>query len=123
MDPTELIDLYCEVWCEPDEARRRTLLRQVWADDGTYTDPTVHAVGAEELLAHISGVRERRPGSSVVRTSIVDMHHDLARFDWRAIGADGDTLREGIDIAFFSADGSRIDRIIGFFGPLQPAAG
>jgi hypothetical protein len=123
LDTTELIDRYCEVWCEPDEDRRRMLLEHVWAEDASYTDPTVLAVGADELLTHISGVRQRRPGSRVVRTSAVDVHHDLARFAWRAIDSSGNALREGIDVAFFSADGSRIARIIGFFGPLQPDAG
>jgi hypothetical protein len=122
LDTTELIDRYCAVWCEPEEDRRRIFLEQVWAEDASYTDPTVHAVGADELLTHISGVRQRRPGSRVVRTSAVDIHHDLARFGWRAIDSGGTTLREGIDVAFFSADGSRIARIIGFFGPLQPDA-
>jgi hypothetical protein len=99
------------------------LLGQVWGEGAGYTDPTVHAVGAEELLTHISGVRRRRPGSRVVRTSMLDIHHDLARFAWRAIDPGGNTLREGIDIAFFDADGARIARIIGFFGPLQSGAG
>ncbi|MCO5118248.1 MAG: nuclear transport factor 2 family protein [Burkholderiaceae bacterium] len=119
MSTTELIDLYCEAWSDPDPVRRAELLRRVWSQDATYTDPTVHARGAEELLAHIAGVRERRPGSRVVRTSGVDEHHGLARFAWHAIEADGSTLPEGIDLAFLSSDGSRIDRIIGFFGPLK----
>ena len=47
-----------------------------------------------------------------------DTHHAVARFDWQATEADGHALLEGIDIAFISPDGSRIERIIGFFGPL-----
>jgi hypothetical protein len=34
---------------------------------------------------------------------------------------DGTALPEGIDIAFISSDGSRIERIIGFFGPIARA--
>jgi hypothetical protein len=123
VDATELIDRYCAVWSEPDEALRRSMLDAVWADGATYTDPSVHAAGAEELLAHIARVRERRPGSKVVRTSTIDAHHALARFAWCALAADGSILRDGIDIAFVSGDGTRIGRIIGFFGPLQEAAG
>jgi phytoene dehydrogenase-like protein len=118
VDTTELIDRYCAVWSEPDQARRQAMLSAVWADGATYTDPSVHTAGAEELLAHIANVRERRPGSKVVRTSTVDLHHTVVRFAWRAIGADGDLVRDGIDIAFVSADGARLERIIGFFGPL-----
>jgi hypothetical protein len=92
----------------------------VWAAGATYTDPTVHAVGADELLAHITKVQARRPGSRVIRTSEVDVHHQVARFAWCAIEASGTRLPEGVDLAFLAADGSKIERIIGFFGPTKP---
>lgn len=119
MDVTELIDRYCRVWNEPDPSDRAELLSSVWATDATYTDPSVHAAGAAELLAHIAAVRERRPGASVLRTSAVDIHHGLARFAWHIVQADGIVLPEGLDIAHLSADGRHIERIIGFFGPLS----
>jgi len=118
LDTTELIDRYCAVWNEPDAAARARMLDAVWAQGATYTDPTIHADGAQALLGHIAGMHERRPGAKVLRTSAVDLHHGLARFAWRASGADGTLLVEGIDVAFISADGKRIERIIGFFGPL-----
>ena len=118
MDITALIDRYCDVWNEPDAARRAELLAAVWAPGASYTDPSVHAAGADELLAHITKVRERRPGAKVLRSSAVDEHHGLARFAWHVVQADGVALPDGLDVAFVSADGSRIERIIGFFGPL-----
>ena len=114
-DPVELIDRYCDVWSEPDADGRAGKLAAVWAEGATYTDPTVHAAGAPELLAHIARVQSRRPGSKVTRTSAVDVHHGMGRFYWKATAADCTVLREGIDIAFFSADGAKIERIIGFF--------
>jgi hypothetical protein len=105
-----LIDRYCEVWSEHNESRRAELLVSVWASGATYTDPTVHMVGAEALLAHIAKVQARRPDSRIVRTSEVDEHHRVARFAWCAIGANGKTLIEGLDVALFSDDGSRIER-------------
>ena len=118
-DPTldQLIDTYCAGWSDPDPTRRREILGGVWADGATYTDPTVRAAGLDDLLAHIDTVVARRPGAKVVRTSQVDVHHELARFAWRVIQADGTALPEGLDLAELSADG-RICRIIGFFGPL-----
>jgi len=116
---TELIDRYCEVWNEPNPDRRAELLAQVWADDATYTDPSVHAATSGELLAHIEKVRARRPGSKVVRTSAVDFHHGLARFSWHVVQADGSALPDGLDVAELSADGKRLERIVGFFGPLR----
>jgi hypothetical protein len=119
MDISELIDRYCQVWTEPNAARRAELLASVWAANATYTDPSVHAANAEALLSHIAKVQARRPGSKVLRTSLVDVHHGIARFAWHVVQADGTTLPEGLDLAFVSSDGAKIERIIGFFGPLE----
>lgn len=113
-----LIDTYCAAWNDPHVDSRRELLGAVWADSGTYTDPTVHLAGVDALVAHISTVLAHRPGAKVLRTSFVDEHHGLARFAWRVVQADGSLLPEGIDFAEVSADG-RIQRIVGFFGPLS----
>ena len=122
MDVTELIDRYCRVWNEADSSARAELLASLWGSNATYTDPSVHTTSAHELLAHIAAVRARRPGASVARTSAVDVHHSVARFAWHVVQADGTALPEGIDIAFISSDGSRIERIIGFFGPVARPA-
>ena len=116
MDTTALIDRYCLAWTEPDAGRRAELLASVWAPTATYTDPSVHATNAVELLAHIAKVQARRPGAKVVRTSAVDFHHDMARFAWHVALPGGSIPLEGIDIAFLTVDGARIERIIGFFG-------
>ncbi len=118
MNVTELIDRYCRVWNETDPSIQADLLASCWATGATYTDPSVHAANAQELLNHIASVRARRPGALIVRTSAVDAHHSVARFAWHVVQADGTALPEGIDIAFVSSDGSRIERIIGFFGPI-----
>lgn len=116
-DLESVIDTYCAAWSDPDPARRRELLGSAFAEGATYTDPTVHAAGVDELLTHIGAVVARRPGAEVVRTSRVDAHHNLARFAWRVVLADGTALPEGLDLAELSSDG-RIGRIVGFFGPL-----
>jgi len=119
MDVVEVIDRYCAVWSDPDSSRRAALLAQVWSEGATYTDPTVHANGGAELLAHIERIMTKRPGGKVVRTSELDVHHGVARFGWRALDANGATLRDGIDLVVLSKDG-KIERIVGFFGELVP---
>ena len=119
MEASDLIDRYCQVWTEPDADRRKELLASVWADGATYTDPSVHASNAIELLAHIATVQSKRPGAKVLRTSAVDVHHGIARFAWHVVEANGNQLPEGLDIAFLTPDRRRIERIIGFFGPLN----
>jgi hypothetical protein len=99
--------------------QRRALLLPIWSDDATYTDPTVHATGAEELLTHIAGIQNKHPGARILRTSEVDVHHGIARFAWKFVMPDGSSLPEGLDIALLDAGEKRIVRIIGFFGALK----
>lgn len=110
-----LIDRYCQAWSEPTAAAREAALAEVWAPGAVYTDPTVQAEGAAALLAHIARVHEQRPGARVARRGAIDEHHGLARFTWAAIQRDGTVVRSGIDIATLTADGSRIQRMVGFF--------
>ena len=117
MDVEALITLYCEAWDEPDRARRRQILGRVWAADATYTDPTVHTAGIDELVEHIGKVLEKYPGSRIVRTSAVDTHHTVLRFSWHKTLADGSKLPEGIDFGELSGDG-KLRRMVGFFGAL-----
>jgi hypothetical protein len=93
-------------------------LKAVWAEDATYTDPTVHLTGVAELVEHIGRVLGQYPGSRIVRTSAVDAHHSVARFGWKKVLADGSSLPEGIDFVAFS-DAGAIQRVVGFFGPLR----
>jgi hypothetical protein len=67
------------------------------------------------MTAHAS-----RPGATNVRTSAVDVHHDVARFAWHVRMPDGRTLPEGLDVVTLTDDQAAIRRIIGFFGPLAP---
>lgn len=116
-----LVDAYCSVWSQPDPELRRQQLLPVWASNATYTDPTVHTTGFDELIEHIGKVLARRPGSRVERTSKVDGHHECARFAWHVVQADGTSLPEGIDFLEINDDG-KIQRIVGFFGPLEKRA-
>ncbi|MGX9178990.1 hypothetical protein [Mesorhizobium sp. BHbdii] len=118
MPLTLLIDSYCAAWSDESAERRRALLLPIWSDGATYTDPAVHATGAEELLAHIARVLAKHPGARILRTSDVDVHHGIARFAWKFAMADGSSFPGGLDIAFLDAGQKRITRIIGFFGPL-----
>ena len=55
------------------------------------------------------------PGHSLTRTTVVDAHHDHARFGWTVNGPDGTVAVAGIDVVTFAPDG-RIQTAIGFFG-------
>jgi len=119
MDLSELITLYTGAWSEPDRALRQQLLERVWAEDGTYTDPTAQVAGREEFVDHIGGFFERFPGAHFELTSGIDTHHEKLRFSWRMLLADGKVSVEGVDFGELSTDG-KLHRIVGFFGPLGP---
>jgi hypothetical protein len=107
------IDRYLAAWNETDPAARAALLEQAVAADLWYRDPLIEADGREGFAATLGFVQEHYPGHVIVRTSDVDAHHDLVRFNW-AFGVPGeDPVLSGVDVAKFDADG-RLHRIIGF---------
>ena len=114
-----LVDRYCLAWSDPDPARRRALLAEVLAPGARYTDPRADAATLDALAAHIDGVLAQRPGARVLRTSGIDLHHGMARFAWHVMQADGTALPEGLDVVWLSAHGTRLERVVGFFGPLR----
>ena len=120
MDETAVVAAYGAAWLEPDAGERLALLETAWADDGRYEDPTGAAEGRAALSAHIGAFHAARPGARIEITSGVDRHHDVLRFAWRMVAADGSVAVEGIDFGVLAADG-RLARIVGFFGPV-PAA-
>jgi hypothetical protein len=115
----ETVKVYCDAWSESNIEKRRMMLERVWNSDGTYTDPVSHVEGREALISRITGFLEKFPGAKIVPSSHADLHHDVLRFTWRLVGADGKTLNEGIDFGEIANDG-RLKRIVGFFGPIKP---
>lgn len=114
-----VVNAYIDAWNEGDEDRRRHLLTETMEEGAVYCDPTTRTGGHADLSAHISTLLDRYPGRRVVRTSDVDVHHDVCRFHWRLIKADGTQLPESVDFVEFGADG-RLRRVVGFFGALDP---
>ena len=120
MTPTEEIVLaYGAAWTETDEGKRRALLEKSWAENGTYTDPTVEVVGREALVQHIGGFHQRFAGHRIHLTSGVDEHHSRLRFTWAMVNPEGSRVSEGIDFGEVGSDG-RLIRITGFFGLPSP---
>jgi len=113
-----LVDSYCQGWSDPDPLVRERCIRETLAPEATYVDPRTDTLSVEQLLAHISKTVASRPGATVKRTSNVDVHHNLARFNWQVLLSDGTNLPEGIDFIELEDDHRRIRRIVGFFGPL-----
>jgi hypothetical protein len=72
--------------------------------------------GRDALSRHIAAVQAGRPGARLEFMSGIDVHHNLVRFLWRLVRADGTCGDTSIDFGEIGPDG-RLVRIIGFFGP------
>jgi hypothetical protein len=115
----EIVLAYVAAWSETDEAKRRALLEKGWAENSTYTDPTVEVVGREALVQHIGGIHRQFTDCRIILTSRVDEHHDRIRFTWAMVNPKGSRVSEGIDFGEVGSDG-RLIRITGFFGLPSP---
>ena len=109
------VDAYLQTWNETDPATRSALIGQALAADLWYRDPMLEADGLEAYDAMIAAVQAQMPGLVMSRTSPIDAHRDVLRFNW-ALGAPGEApVFAGLDVAKTDADG-RLHRIIGFAG-------
>ncbi len=112
---TTVIDTYLSAWNETDAARRAALIEASLGADLWYRDPMLAADGREAFAATVASVQAAFPGHVMRRTSGVDGHHDLVRFNWALAAPGQDPVFAGVDIAKFDADG-KLHRIIGFGG-------
>ncbi len=117
MDAAAVVETYVRAWHERDEATRRRLLEESWADDGVYTDPGSTIEGREALVQAIAEFHEERPDVHIEVRSRIDSFGNHFRFIWTTVDAAGADLREGIDFGQLDADG-RIVLIVGFVGLL-----
>ncbi len=110
---TTAIDTYIAAWNETDDAKRLELLEQSCGADLWYRDPMLDADGIEAFSAKLAFVQSQFPGYVTSRTSDVDAHHDLVRFNW-AVALPGEApVIAGVDVAKFD-DTGKLHRIIGF---------
>ena len=116
---TAIVTQYMAAWNEPDDTARRTLLAQCWSDSGVYLDPNVSLAGRDALATKIGEVLASRPGARLEFMSGIDVHHNMVRFLWRLVRADGSCGDISIDFGEVGPDG-RLTRIFGFFGAPPP---
>jgi hypothetical protein len=115
------VDAYLQTWNETDAATRAELIDGALGADLWYRDPMLEADGLEAYDAMIAAVQAQFPGLVMSRTSAVDAHRDVVRFNW-AMGAPGEPpVLAGLDVAKVDAAG-KLHRIIGFAGETIAAA-
>ncbi|GAA2246202.1 MULTISPECIES: nuclear transport factor 2 family protein [Kitasatospora] len=118
-DLQQVAERYIAVWNETDQAARRKLIDELWAEDGGYTDPLVDVRGRDAIDATIGAAQAQFPGL-VFTLGPVDAHHHLARFTWDLGPAGAEALVVGFDVVTVDEDG-RISAVLGFLDKV-PAA-
>ena len=78
------------VFSEPDEARRRQALEELWQPDGTLYEAEKVVAGIEAISASVSALLAMLPpGTRFAPDGAAVGHHGLARLRWRAVDAAG----------------------------------
>ena len=91
------VEAYVAAWNEPDAAARMKILGGCWADDATYLDPNADLRDARRSATHITKMQAGRPGARIEFMSGIDLHHNVVRFLWRLVRADGSAGDVSID--------------------------
>lgn len=115
-DYPESLDHMLAAWNETDPAKIRVLLEKALHPDVHFVDPSIDVTGIDGFEANVHEVHARVPGASYSRTSGVDSHHGLYRYNW-AIHLDGKLLLAGFDVTE-TDEQARVKRVLGFFGEL-----
>ncbi len=111
----ETIDRYLAAYCEPDAARRATMVADAWSDGGSLFDPPFEGTGHEALCDLTDVVLHHYPAHTFRRTTTVDLHHDRGRYGWVLVDPSGTAAVTGTDFARFDPEGKLME-IVGFFG-------
>jgi ketosteroid isomerase-like protein len=130
----ELVDRYFALWNEADPERRRELIEGLWAEDGEQilqateeartiaagpgvgTSAVFEVRGYAELEARVASAYEHwiaALGWSFRSRDDVDRVHDVVKFHWEAVDADGEVTGVGLNFLVLTTDG-RIERDYSF---------
>ena len=112
----ESFDHMLAAWNERDLSLIRAHLDKALAEDIEFIDPTIVTRGIGEYEQNVRGFRLKYPDAQHARSSGVDSHHNLHRYNWDII-VGGNVFLRGFDVTETNAEG-KVCRVLGFFGPL-----
>ena len=116
----EIVERYLAAWNETDASRRRKLVDELWAEDGSYTDPLVAAEGRDAVDATLGAVQAQFPGLVFRLGGPVDAHHEQARFSWHLGPGGSEPVVIGFDVAVLNG-GGQIRSVYGFLDKVPTA--
>ena len=126
LDVKDLTGRYVAAWNEPDPARRRQAIRELWAEDGIhvlqppaefrqaaaglgFTSAALEARGHDELEVRVSRAYQDfvAPGEFAFRSrDNADALRNVVKFSWEMIpAAGGEAAATGLEILVLGPDG------------------
>ena len=117
----EIIKRYLDAWNETDAASRRALVGELWAADGSYTDPLADVRGPDAIAGLMGAAQQQFAGLVFTLGGQVDANHNQARFTWHLGPDGGEPIVIGFDVVVLDADG-RIASVHGFLDKVPAAA-
>jgi hypothetical protein len=126
IDVKDLTSRYVAAWNEPDPARRRQAIRELWAEDGIhvlqppaefrqaaaglgFTSAALEARGHDELEVRVSRAYQDfvAPGEFTFRPrDNADALRNVVKFSWEMIpAAGGEAAATGLEILVLGPDG------------------
>jgi len=104
-----LVDRYVAIWNEPDPALRRQSILALWTEDGAHLSQSIESYGYKALEARVGDAYEKwvkSEGFIFRRLNNIDSHHNVVKFNWEMIPADGGKAATvGLDFLILSDDG------------------
>ena len=107
------VDDYLGAWSETDDVKRRAILERVWRRDAVFKDPMGYVDGLEALDSYIGNVQRFSPGLSLARSGALTHSHGHVAFDWKIVGADGQTYGTGFNVGELDGAG-QFRSMVGF---------
>ncbi|MEW1860131.1 nuclear transport factor 2 family protein [Streptomyces sp. NBC_00669] len=119
-DIQHLVEQYIGIWNEADPALRTWKIAEVFAENGSYTDPLADVTGRAAFGEVVAGAQAQFAGL-VFTLGPVDAHHNIARFTWELGPAGGESLVVGFDVVSVGTDGL-IHSVHGFLDKVPAGA-
>ena len=126
MTETQLAEKYMALWNEPDAGQRRRMIAELWTEDGRHIlqppqeireiaaqpgiglTAALEARGYEEIEARAASAYDHWVGSeglSFRGRDDADRLGDAVKFQWEAVGEDGEVVAVGLNFLLVAADG------------------
>jgi hypothetical protein len=110
----ETVIRYIAAWNEGDPKRRRDLVAQTWAEDGSYIDAHRNGKGHDAIDTMLATTQAHFPGYRLNLVSGIEAHNNFVRFSWAAGGTkEAPLYLGGTDFATLAPDGL-IKMVAGF---------